>query len=247
MKITNAIESRFVAFKMFFEGDISLMYVFEKILPSFMRRGDKSINVSLFGKPFVFPGGAVEFIGLFHEVVYSNQYHIELIKDNAVVIDAGANAGVFSIFAAVKHPNATIYAFEPTPTTFEALKENTKDYPNIKVFNHGLGDKNETASIIVAEICGGNHVGEGGIPIEIKTIDGLGIKPDFIKIDTEGYEAPVLRGAAETIKNCKPIISMSAYHNPNDKTELPAILNSITPYDCKLYRDNEEDFVCTPK
>ena len=84
-------------------------------------------------------------------------------------------------------------------------------------------------------------------PISIVTLDSLNLpKVDFIKIDTEGYEAPILRGARETIKRCRPIISMSAYHNPNDKTELPALLNSITPYRCELHRGSEEDFICKP-
>ena len=104
-----------------------------------------------------------------------------------------------------------------------------------------------SASIInVPRNCGENHIGEGGDPCEIKTIDSFDIPMDFLKIDTEGYEANILRGAAETIKKHKPIIAMSAYHKPEDKNELPKLLNSITPYDCVLSFSGEEDFICRP-
>jgi hypothetical protein len=54
-----------------------------------------------------------------------------------------------------------------------------------------------------------------------------------------------LQGARETIKEWKPIIAMSAYHNPNDKKDLPDLLRSICPdYVCELHDDNEEDLIC---
>ena len=70
---------------------------------------------------------------------------------------------------------------------------------------------------------------------------------NFLKMDTEGYEANILKGAAETIKKYKPIIAMSAYHKPNDKKELPELLNGITPYDCEFRQDCEENLICKPK
>jgi len=68
---------------------------------------------------------------------------------------------------------------------------------------------------------------------------------DFLKIDTEGYEAEILKGAAGTIKKYKPVLALSAYHKPNDKKELPELVNSIAPYDCELL--GGEDLICKPK
>jgi FkbM family methyltransferase len=204
--------------------------------------------MKLLGKPFIVPMGLLETFWILEaSIITANQYHVELIKENAYVVDAGANIGVFSVFAAVSHPNSTIYSFEPTPSTFAALKENTKYYPNIKVFNCGLGEINKMATIVNALGMGdANYIGEGGTPVEVKTIDSFNLSMDFLKIDTEGYEANILKGAAETIKKYKPTIVMSAYHKPNDKTELPAILNSLIPYDCELRHDDEEDLICKP-
>lgn len=80
----------------------------------------------------------------------------------------------------------------------------------------------------------------------MKTIDSMNTRVDFVKIDAEGYEANILKGAAETIRKYKPVVVMSADHKPNDKTELPAIMNSVTPYNCELRHDCEENFICKP-
>lgn len=204
-------------------------------------------TVSLFGKPFVVLNGEIgDLTEQVRQIIGCNQYHIELIKDNDIVVDAGANMGVFSVYAAVAHPHATVLAFEPAQLVFDVLKENTKYYPNIRVFGCGLGEEEKQASLALTRENGANFIGDGGVPIEIKTIDGLG-RVDFIKIDTEGYEANILKGARETIKEWKPVIAMSAYHKPKDKKELPELLSSFIPYECKLHHDAEEDLICKPK
>ncbi|HUC02046.1 MAG TPA: FkbM family methyltransferase [Candidatus Paceibacterota bacterium] len=204
---------------------------------------EKNVTTTLFGKPFIGTPSLTK--GLVNEVILCDQYHVGLA--HGTIVDAGANIGAFSIFAAVTHPESTIYSFEPTPSTFEMLKENTKHYPNIKIFNCGLGERNMSASIVkVPENCGQNHIGDGGEPCEIKTIDSFDIPMDFLKIDSEGYEANILRGATETIKKHRPIVAMSAYHKPEDKTELPNVLNSIASYDCVLSFSGEEDLICKP-
>jgi FkbM family methyltransferase len=236
------IRERLTTLSHFLRGRITLTQVLSSMLPARLR--SPSVG-TLFGKPFIIADGNIfVFLELQRQVISSNQYHIELIKGD--VIDAGANVGIFSIFAAIKYPNATIYSFEPNPSTFKALKENTKHYPNIRVFNYGLGEKNKMASIIPTSSYAESYIGEGGIPVEVKTLDSFSFTAGFIKMDTEGYEANILKGAVETIRKNKPIIVMASYHKPNDKTELPVLLNSIAPYDCELHHDAEEDLVCKP-
>ena len=236
------IRTRIRAWEYFHQGKLTFKEAMLSMIPTRFRT---EYITTFFGKPFILSDGNIMiFLALQSEIIASNQYHVELIKKN--VIDAGANVGVFSIYASIKHPEATIYAFEPNPRTFKALQENIKYYPNIKAFNCGLVEKNKTATIIPTNYSVISHIGEGGIPVEIKTIDSFTIPADFIKMDTEGYEANILRGAAETIKKHKPIIVMSAYHHPNDVTELPALLNTIASYDCEFRHDEEEDLVCRP-
>jgi FkbM family methyltransferase len=241
------IKARIMALRYFLNGTYTLKTTLWLMLPG-SRIPAKNVSLRLFGKPFVLPEGdtLADFIGNTSALISSNQYHVEWA--HGVIIDAGANMGIFSVFAAVKHPDAKIYAFEPAPKTFEALKENTKYYPNIKVFNSGLGEREGKMPFIIGEHSGENYIGaDGNISVDIKTIDGLLLPVNFIKMDTEGYEANILRGARETIRRWKPIVVMSAYHKPEDKTELPRILNAITPYDCELRCDCEEDLVCKPR
>ncbi len=176
----------------------------------------------------------------------------------------GANIGTFSVLAARLAPRGRVYAFEPSQGTFAVLKKNAAPYENVTCTFAGLGDSKREENILVHETTTGGNVfmdstlaprevtpGEAHLEkISITTIDSFIAehavpRVDFIKIDTEGYEANILRGAAETIKKWKPIIAMSAYHNPNDKKDLPDLLTSIRPgYSCKLYDDSEEDLIC---
>ena len=67
------------------------------------------------------------------------------LKDDACVIDIGANIGLFSLFVQRQAPNARIYAFEPAPHTFERLQSNTALYcKGAKAFHCGLADRNRT-------------------------------------------------------------------------------------------------------
>lgn len=240
----NHLRARILAFKWLLNGTISLFDFFSLMLPLELR--STKTKSTLFGKPFF--GSSATVLSQKGEIIGSNQYHIELIKDGDSVMDAGSNLGMFSVVVANKYPHCKIYAFEPTPSTFELLQENTKSYPNIVCFNLALGDicgKTFIKDYPFREIC--NHIADEGIPIDMKTIDSLNLPMDFLKMDTEGYEANILKGAAETIKKYKPIIAMSAYHKPEDKTELPAVLNSIVPYNCELRHDCEEDLICKPE
>lgn len=249
-KLLEALRLRAVYGRLLITGNLSLGLGLFLLLPSFMRPHFNSLQTfRIYRHPFITPPGPREkrnLLNIIHEIIGLNQYRVELIPSGGVVIDAGANMGVFSIFAAAKHPKATIYAFEPMPATFEALKENVRHYPNIKAFNCGLGETAKTAAMIDTGHSGGNYVGTGNVPVSIKTIDSLDLPVGFIKIDTEGYESNIIRGAAQTIKRHKPIIVMSAYHKPGDETALPALLNSIAPYQCELRQDREKDLVCKP-
>lgn len=203
----------------------------------------------------------IEAVAWIDEIITKNQYQTNLIKDGSIVIDAGANIGVFSIKVAHDFPHSTIYSFEPTMRTFETLKKNTAAYPNVSCFNLGLGDEIAEKKISIwDDFSGSNSIGHAQStpsefgepdrmqPVNITTIDEFAKNlpgVDFIKMDTEGYEAKILKGATETIKKWKPIIAMSAYHNPDDKEELPRLLKSICPdYICELRHDSEEDMIC---
>jgi len=197
----------------------------------------------------------------FSMVILKDQYLVnQFIKKNDIVIDAGANIGFFSLFAAFKE--AKVFAFEPVSETYNRLLENInyfKAEKKIFPFCFALGDLKKESLIkfnpffsVQSTIIDSNF-----LPIKkfvlkkvnIITIDDFVNKNkikkiDFIKIDTEGYELKILKGAKETIKKFKPKIAISAYHKKEDKKEIPDFLLKIRPdYQYKLIKRAEEIFI----
>ncbi|MCL5019250.1 MAG: FkbM family methyltransferase [Patescibacteria group bacterium] len=225
---------------------------------------DGSIN--LYGHEFYPPKeNFYELAGLLFELVVFDQYKArEHLKDGSVVIDAGANIGSFSIFAVNIKKDLVVYAFEPVKETFEILKKNTSPYPNVFCYNYGLGDENVKKKIFVYRgATGGSTFEDSGMisarcnranelleeEAQIVTMDDFVeenkvSKVDFIKMDTEGYELQILKGARKMIGKFKPVISVSAYHHEDDKEEIPKLVKSIDgAYQYNLFREYEEDLV----
>ena len=223
-------------------------------------------SVMLYGERFYPPeDNFYELAGFLLELVVFDQYQAsKYIKDGMVVIDAGANIGSFSVSVAHLAPKAIVYAFEPVTTTFEILKKNTAPYPNVRCCPLGLGDVPARKKIFVYRgSTGGSTLEDSGMmdlrgshsrelreeTVTITTIDAVVRerkipKVDFLKIDTEGYEIPILKGAHHTLQTWKPVIAVSAYHKTSDKTEIPELVQFIEgSYVYTLANKYEEDFI----
>jgi FkbH-like protein/FkbM family methyltransferase len=74
------------------------------------------------------------------------------LSDDATVIDIGANIGLFSLFVRNHCPHASVYAFEPSPVAFRALKANCEAYgPHLYPFNLGVSDRRGSAPLTFYE------------------------------------------------------------------------------------------------
>jgi FkbM family methyltransferase len=136
---------------------------------------------------------------------------LHLLRPGDIFCDAGANIGSFTILASAVIKANTL-SFEPVPVTFMHLKRNvTINHleSTVDLFNCGLGE--EPGSLhFTKDLDTVNHVMSGDekaagqtIEVEIKTLDQAlnGRVPVLIKMDVEGYELSVLKGAASTIKD----------------------------------------------
>jgi FkbM family methyltransferase len=138
--------------------------------------------------------------------------------DSPVAIDVGANVGHHTLFMAL-HAQRVI-AFEPFAAVAAALKRKVADngLENVAVLDCALGDRNMTATYFKPI---GHNTGTGGfvapgdgrdtvqLPIRIgdEVLAETGVdRVHFIKIDTEGFEAFVLRGLRQTLSRCRPIV-----------------------------------------
>ena len=132
------------------------------------------------------------------------------------VIDIGANIGNHSAFFS-KIMGAKVYAFEPIADNFRHLVKNNPDGKN---YNAGLGNKEKEMGYFINSQCSGMPNMGGcqlieGTGIQVKLLDSYNLKPDMIKIDTEGMETEVIEGGIETIKKYKPVLVIE--HNDIQK------------------------------
>ena len=145
--------------------------------------------------------------------------HIKkLINPGNVIFDIGANFGYYSITLANSlRGNCVVYAFEPFRPNYERLLMNIKlnqldkcIYP----FQIGISDTEGEADLItIPGNSGGTYINPNSLSRDVKlvTIDSFCHKHninkiDFMKIDVEGYELRVLKGAKKVISETKPII-----------------------------------------
>jgi len=118
------------------------------------------------------------------------------------VLDVGAWCGTWSL--AMQKFATNINSFEPNNIHYECLQKNLKEFKNIKTFNHAVGSKNSSIKLSEESSTQNTRVidEEGNVPI--RTIDSLGLENvDMIKIDVEGLEMEVLKGATDTLNNVK--------------------------------------------
>lgn len=75
---------------------------------------------------------------VFYLIFCMHEYPVTTLENVQWVIDAGANAGYFSVFAAHHYPNATVIAIEPEASNYQVLCRNCAAWPQIKAVHAGL-------------------------------------------------------------------------------------------------------------
>jgi FkbM family methyltransferase len=139
----------------------------------------------------------------------------KLCKDSKVILDIGANSGIYSLVSKAINPNASVYAFEPLPKVLEALHENIyiNNY-DIKVEPCAVSNYNGDAvvymavdmdyaySVTVNKSLLSKGTPQKEVPVKTKTLktfieeNNLSFI-DLIKIDVETHEPEVLEGMGE--------------------------------------------------
>ena len=176
---------------------------------------------------------------------YALNYIDIFIKEHATILDIGANIGSHSIYWAIKRNADKIYSFEPLPATFEILKKNielNKLEDKIIPYNFGLSDKKSKAML---QTYTPDNIGAASFTknknglFELRTLDSLKIKDkiDLIKIDVEGAEVEVLKGAKKTIIKNTPTIVIESF---NRKNEIDEFLNPLGYLKTLSIREGED-------
>ena len=157
--------------------------------------------------------------------------------DGANILDIGTNIGNNALYYACVRRAKKVIAFEPMADVFAILQKNVQlnNLENV-VFpqKFALGEKSGNASVPRRSL---ENLGGAGIwedskgLLKIKSLDELEAQnffPDkinFVKIDVEGFEAHVLKGAREFLKRHKPTIQMECFSAKS--AEMVALVRSL--------------------
>lgn len=168
-----------------------------------------------------------------------------LISHGDIVVDAGANIGLISVFCGLKvGGEGLVMAFEPHPETVSILRRNVaiNHLPQVKVFELALGSKKSSAKIY-----SNLHINRGaasmvdfqeGAPsfeIQVEVLDDVlssiqQEKVNLLKIDVEGFEMEVLKGSQNLLlKEDGPILIIEcSTTRQNFKYSIADLFNFLT-------------------
>ena len=182
---------------------------------------------------------------------------------NKSIIDAGAFIGDTAIILS-DYTDKNVYSFEPFLQNYnlmlKTIELNKKN--NIIPVNMALGDSNKELSLYSdGDLNMGLSIERNSEQSDINCIENKvkmvtldsyvkenNIEVGLIKTDLEGFEQPFLRGAIETIKEQKPVLIISIYHNYSDFFEIkPMIENLNLGYKFRIIRNKSPQLITETK
>jgi len=172
------------------------------------------------------------------------------IRDNDIVFDAGANEGYWTSNVFFMHQPEKIYAFEPIPTLVELFNSTTKHLGNVELCTLALSNKTELDTFYYYTHEFGVHSSLydrprvqamfNSIPLKVTvqkvTLDEFCSERsithiDFLKIDTEGAEFDILKGANELLK--KHAIKHIQFEYGQSYYDTKILLKDVLKYLCQ--------------
>jgi FkbM family methyltransferase len=162
------------------------------------------------------------------------------IKPGDVVLDCGANVGVF-VKTALSRGASRVIAIEPAPENLVALRKNFAEEiaaGKVVIYPKGVWDQDDVLTLYIqthnsaADSFVLREKDSPTVKVPLTTIDHLVQelhldRVDFIKMDIEGSERRAVPGAAATIRRFHPRMALCVYHRPDDPTVIPRAVLSI--------------------
>lgn len=138
------------------------------------------------------------------EILIKRQYDWDFRRTPQVIVDAGANIGLASVFYANRYPSARIIAIEPEASNYQMLVKNTAAYSTVKAVNAALWGENCELDIFDPEqghtafqmrgetgLCASQRARVAGITLDKLMSDFEVPHIDLLKVDIEGAERQV--------------------------------------------------------
>jgi FkbM family methyltransferase len=142
------------------------------------------------------------------------------LREGSCCLDVGAHVGATLLQMVACAPRGTHYAFEPLPEPFAVLRRRFGGVPSVRLYNAAAGQTSGTASFnhVLARPEMSGFLRRGGlteaddvrsIDVDVVALDDVipaDQTVDFVKVDVEGAELLVFRGALATLARCRPTI-----------------------------------------
>jgi len=195
------------------------------------------------GIRYLVRGGSSDF-GIINEVFIVKEYNklLNFIKKDSVVIDIGAQIGVFSVYAGKLANEGVVFCYEPFEENFNMLEKNISlnKLDNVRVFKLGVAGRRGNRKLIISnENTGGHGFYEDGEGVDVRVITLKDIfednkigQCDFLKMDCEGAEYEILMSTPKKYLEKIKSITME-YHDNEDVSKLKKFLEK-TGFDVKV-------------
>lgn len=170
------------------------------------------------------------------------------LRAGDVLFDIGANIGLYTLYAAKKNPEVTVYAFEPQSTNFMRLCQNTfiNRLNNVIPSSIALSSESKWEYFYASDVVPGTayhslgginenrHHGksfalrQGGFSHTIDELVANGLPvPNHIKLDVDGYEEKIVRGAVKTLENPQlRTVLVEVTRSPNEVEPIAPLIES---------------------
>ena len=183
-------------------------------------------------------------VNQFDSSVFFTRYGIDKLTTldsvrNKHIIDAGGYVGDTALLFS-SYTDKDIHVFEASPSNMDIIRETIRlnHLDNIVPVSKALGEKSGTATFSLGERNSCNSLVErpgynypDHIEVPVVTLDDYVRENDLevglIKVDIEGGEQLLLRGAVETIRTQHPILLISIYHSANDFFEIKPMIEKM--------------------
>ncbi|WP_207539856.1 FkbM family methyltransferase [Sabulicella rubraurantiaca] len=160
------------------------------------------------------------------------------------ILDIGAHDGLLALPLS-ELPGTRVLAFEPLPSAFARLAAACAGRSNIELRPEALGERPGEAMLSLPMLDGvaqeqwastsKDYRGFSGVTVQqhvvpVVTLDSLALTDLVaVKLDAEGAEEAILRGGADTLRRCRPVLSVEVEerHAPGSTRAVPALLESL--------------------
>lgn len=188
------------------------------------------------------PRASRQTLVVYLKVAHLGQYFLKRQPGpGEVVLDVGGNIGCFVLPASrLVGPTGHVYTCEPVPSNLLALQRTIEanKLENVTIIPAAVGAERGNLTLNLHARAGGHSAvfgaGNETVTVALTTVDAIvadyGLtRLDFVKVDVEGFETEVLRGARNCLQRFRPFIAMSGYHRAEDLETLPRLLTEFCP------------------